>query len=616
MSQPLTHVPDTIIYNRDDGTKNVFVCHEKLGHGGFSEVYRVTIQNTNKAYAMKVISKDRYETPKGRISLEKLKNEIQIQKGLNHPNIVQSKISFSDEFNYYIALEFCPGKSIREYLKKSENGRLTEPETRKILQDVIEGLVYLHNSEIIHHDLKLENFLIGSDGKVKIADFGLSNALKNEDERKHSICGTTNYLSPEVILKKNKGRGFEADIWAIGVATFIMLTGKPPFDGGDKETTYENIKNCRYHFPSKIPLSSEAKDFIKMILKVDPSKRPAAIDLIDHPFLTKYDKDQIQFYKPPQTRQKPQSSIAIQKVQSLPKYSFGINNAFPPKKINNNTNANQRLDNIPLPAQPVSNLYELPRRSSNLNSHIATSRFMNEPDNSARKANLNTLNIDYHQKPLSFIHENNELNAINNSKKNFTIPNHFITKYYFHEENLGYLLGNGTVGVCFYDQTRIVMDPNEEFVQYYKSTNSTPEVINLAAYKRIKLDDNTKKHQEKISLLKKFAKSFKKYQLLYDLEGNDFDPSIPLYNVKYFLKKDGSVLFKLNDKNVQVNFSDYKKMIIFWNTRKMCVYTSHKDKCNLLDMNGIAGMNENCDEHRKLKNAKDMLVILSKKIAQ
>ena len=169
MSQQQFYVPGTITYNREDGTKNIFVCHEKLGHGGFAAVYRVTIQNTNKAYAIKVIPKERFESAKGKISIEKWKNEIKIQKNLFHQNVVKSKISFSDDFNYYIALEYCPGKSIREYLRNSENGRLSEPETRKILNDVIEGLIFLHNHQIIHHDLKLENFLIGADGKVKIA---------------------------------------------------------------------------------------------------------------------------------------------------------------------------------------------------------------------------------------------------------------------------------------------------------------------------------------------------------------------------------------------------------------------------------------------------------------
>ena len=132
---------------------------------------------------------------------EKLKNEMRIQKMINHQNVVRSKNSFSDEFNYYIILDYCPGKSIRDYLRKSDHGRLNESEARRILKDVIHGVIYLHNRRIIHHDLKLENFIIGSDGRVKIADFGLATFC---DDQPSQICGTPNYMSPEIILKNKK----------------------------------------------------------------------------------------------------------------------------------------------------------------------------------------------------------------------------------------------------------------------------------------------------------------------------------------------------------------------------------------------------------------------------
>lgn len=118
MTQSQIHVPPRITYAREDGTKDVFICNEKLGQGGFAVVHRVTQPNINKSYAMKVILKDKRTCSNSKFLLEKIQNEIQIQKKLNHPNIVGSKISFSDERNQYIILEYCPGKSIREYVKK------------------------------------------------------------------------------------------------------------------------------------------------------------------------------------------------------------------------------------------------------------------------------------------------------------------------------------------------------------------------------------------------------------------------------------------------------------------------------------------------------------------
>ena len=129
------NIPFRIIYTQEDGTKNVFIRNEEIGHGTFAIVYRVTHQSTNNTYAMKVISKEAYS--KSKKALEKLKNEIEIQNFVDHPNVVRSDYSFSDEYNYYLVLEYCPGKTIREYLYNNNNGRLTEPETRKILKDII-----------------------------------------------------------------------------------------------------------------------------------------------------------------------------------------------------------------------------------------------------------------------------------------------------------------------------------------------------------------------------------------------------------------------------------------------------------------------------------------------
>lgn len=148
--------------------------------------------------------------------------------------------------------------NIVQVCQKSPNKYLSEAETRKILRDVVRGLTYHHSSNIIHHDIKLENFIIGSKGRVKIADFGFATLLKNDDEKQFTVAGTTNYLSPEII--RREGHSYEADIWATGVAAFTMLT---------KVKTYEKILDCNYEFPSNIILSEEAEDFINSIFQIN-----------------------------------------------------------------------------------------------------------------------------------------------------------------------------------------------------------------------------------------------------------------------------------------------------------------------------------------------------------
>lgn len=591
MSQPEIHVPPTIIHAHGVDIKNVFTTHEKLGQGGFAAVYRVTHDNSNKSYAIKVTPKDGYSESKLKAINEKLKNEIQIQKKLNHQNIVQSKLAFSDEKNNYIVLEYCPGRSIRDLLRKSESGRLSEAETRKILKDIINGLSFLHNCQIIHHDLKLENFLIGKDGKVKIADFGLAILMNEDDEnnkKKSPICGTTNYLSPEIIQKKNKGMGFETDIWAVGVATFIMLTGKPPFEGCDKEMTYENIKNCNYQFPSKIQISKEAKDFVKSILKIDPHKRPTAIDLIDHPFLTKFDNEQIQLFN-----ESSQKVTPIQKVQCSPK--------LPPVPIQSSYSPVRAVVSKITPSYSprIRSFSGLSESRGQFSGQISE-----ESGPQHRKSNLS----NYGNTNLFYDHENNESNGfVSNVKKNFIVPNFIVTKHCFKNDDLGYLLADGTVGVCFDDKTRVVISPDEKFVQFYKSTNSYAEAINA---EETKINEMVK---SKISLVKAFAKSFKKFKYLYELEEKNYDPLETLNNVKCFVKKDDSILFKLSNKNIQVNFSDFKKLLIFWNTKKMCIFRVIKEKCCLMNLNEVCNMEANCDEIDKFKKAKNMLSVYDRK---
>ena len=559
MLQRQFSIPTTIIYTQDDGTKNIFIRNEELGRGSFAAVYRVRLQNTNETYAMKIISKLHCPSLKGKQLLEKVKNEIDIQSKLNHPNIVQYKYSFSDDFNFYIALEYLPGKNIRDYLQKSENSRLTEPETRKIINDVIKGLIYLHSHKITHYDVKLENFIIDSEGNVKIADFGLSSFHKDEGENFTVLFGSPNYLSPEIIRKDKIYDSCKADIWAIGISTFILLTGKAPFEGSTKEATIENIKKCLFYFSQKVPLSNEAKDFIKLILKDDPKERPTAKDLLNHPFLTKKDSDKVQLYKSyhlPQLNRIPNS---IQKVQIID------NNKKLPQIINPSARS------IRAQSPRASNL------NLNLNSKISCCC------------------------PSESKHLNNIYSDI---KKMFVIPSHFISRYCFHKDNLCYLLGDGTVGVNFKDKSRIVLSPNEVFIQFYDNPNSHHEVIDVN--NDIQNIENQQKKNVALFTIK-VAQKFKNNRFSYDITRNDFDPSVPLYNIKYFVKNDDSILFKLNDKNIQVNFKDYQKMIIFWDTKKMCFFRNIKEKCNLLDLKYVASMNPNSDEVKKLKKSKELL---------
>lgn len=221
---------------------------------------------------------------------------------------------------------------------------------------------------------------------------------------------------------------------------------------------------------------------------------------------------------------------------------------------------------------------------------------------SPRRSNANQNN-----KVIFAACENQNRNNINELKKNFKIPDHFVSRYCFYKEHLAYILGDGTIGVCFKDSSRIVMDPNEKFVQFYRNINSRHEVFEI----NDEIDpenENKKVIEKRILYVTKIAKYFKKIKCSSDLKNDEeFDSTIPLYNVKCYVKKDDSILFTLNDKNIQVNFQDYQKLIIFWNAKKMCFFNNINEKCNLLDIKFVANMNSNSDELRKYKKSKELL---------
>ena len=227
-----------------------------------------TLQN----HAVKVVEKMNLTKAS---SQKKLINEINVHKDLNHPNIVKFDKYFYDEANVYLLMDICPNTTLSAMIKRRKT--LSELETRYFLRQIADGLSYLHENDIVHRDIKLGNIFLGKDMKVKIGDFGLSVKLKTQLERKTTLCGTPNYIAPEVLEEdKYKGHSKEADIWSLGVLAYILLFGNPPFDSDQIKRTYLKIKVCDYMFPKDSDVSEEAKEFIRQILILKPSKRLTA----------------------------------------------------------------------------------------------------------------------------------------------------------------------------------------------------------------------------------------------------------------------------------------------------------------------------------------------------
>ncbi|KAJ6669888.1 hypothetical protein lerEdw1_000437 [Lerista edwardsae] len=260
-----------------DPTTGRRYCRGKvLGKGGFAKCYEMTDLITNKVYAAKIIPHSRVAKPHQR---EKIDKEIELHRMLNHRHIVQFYHYFEDKENIYILLEYCSRRSMAHILKARKV--LTAPEVRYYLRQIVSGLKYLHEQEILHRDLKLGNFFINDSMELKVGDFGLAARLEPLENRRRTICGTPNYLSPEVLNKQ--GHGCESDIWALGCVMYTMLLGRPPFETTNLKETYRCIREARYSLPSS--LLPPAKHLIASMLSKNPEDRPSLDDVVRHDFL-------------------------------------------------------------------------------------------------------------------------------------------------------------------------------------------------------------------------------------------------------------------------------------------------------------------------------------------
>lgn len=166
--------------------------------------------------------------------------------------------------------------------------RLTEPETRFFMKQLLDSVKYLHDQLVIHRDLKLGNLFLDRQLNIKVGDLGLATKLESADEKRKTICGTPNYIAPEVIQgdRATRGHSFEVDVWSMGVIMYTCLVGKPPYEAKDVKATYQRILANEYKFPSDIPISNDARDLIYCMLQSKPKDRPTLNEIGYHPFLT------------------------------------------------------------------------------------------------------------------------------------------------------------------------------------------------------------------------------------------------------------------------------------------------------------------------------------------
>ena len=259
-----------------------FKIIKELGAGSFGHVYLCTHKATKVQYAIKAIDK------RNKSNIEEkpyFRREVEVMYKIHHPNVVKLYGHFEDNNYCYFIMEYISKGNVYSLISQDKKKRINAQIVASLMKDVISAVYFLHNMHppIIHRDIKPENVLLAEGMVAKLTDFGWSNYMQ-EDEQRKTVCGTPIYLAPEII--KEQGHDEHVDVWCIGVLLFELITGNVPFQGNDIETLQNNILKLKISWPRDI--NTDVKNLIMKILKLDPNQRLPLSDMLQHPFFTRY----------------------------------------------------------------------------------------------------------------------------------------------------------------------------------------------------------------------------------------------------------------------------------------------------------------------------------------
>ena len=265
-----------------------------LGQGSFGKVVLVKNENNNKLYAMKILDK-KYIVKKNQVS--HTQTERAMLEKLKHPFIVRLNYAFQDSKRLYFLTEFLQGGELFFHLRR--NSGYKEKAVRFYMCQILLALEYMHNNNYIYRDLKPENILIDKEGNIKLTDFGLSKIMPPDEKTTYTMCGTAEYLAPEILF----GKGYDktCDWFSFGVVLFEMFCGYHPFKSKGQKID-PNIYLRKTYIPDKV--GKTARDLIEKLFVSNPKKRlgyKSSDEVKNHPFFKGIDFDKVlrKEYKPP-----------------------------------------------------------------------------------------------------------------------------------------------------------------------------------------------------------------------------------------------------------------------------------------------------------------------------
>lgn len=298
-----------------------------LGTGSFGIVKLAVSRDDGTSWAIKCIDQSHMSSD----DMSGLRQEISIMGGLHHMNVVGLREVFHLESETYLVLEPMLGGELFDRIVKKKF--YTEAEACKAICTIASAIHYCHSQGVVHRDLKPENLLYSSeadDAILKVADFGLAKRVVSVDEIMSAACGTPGYVAPEVL--ERKGYDARADWWSVGVITYILLCGFPPFYENDNSELFRSIKNGVYDFPAPYwdDISPQAIDFVSGLLTVNPDKRLTYQQIMQH-----------QWVRTIQTRQTVHLSRTLTQMKrfnATRKFRAGVNMAIGVSRLQKGAN--------------------------------------------------------------------------------------------------------------------------------------------------------------------------------------------------------------------------------------------------------------------------------------
>jgi MAP/microtubule affinity-regulating kinase len=277
IQKPRSKSNDLKVNQMYSGNIEEYALGQTLGFGAYAVVKLASHLKTQEKFAIKTYEKVKLLDPQRK---KNLISEIKVLKSLSHPHVIKLKEAIDSPKQIHLVMEYAGGCSLWSFLKKRSNRALPESLAKKYFSQLVSGMSYCHSQGVLHRDLKLENILLDSSNSVKIIDFGFATFVRSPEYSK-LFCGTPSYMAPEIVGKR-ENPGAPADVWALGVLLFVMLTGSYPFKSNSDRELYKVILKGKVEIP--IGLSQTAKALLRKILQVESRKRPTCAQILKDPW--------------------------------------------------------------------------------------------------------------------------------------------------------------------------------------------------------------------------------------------------------------------------------------------------------------------------------------------